>query len=152
MKTFITDYISKLFNSWFSEIPRRKRKKPEVYWASVVSHAFYMCFLIYFFQQSIEGYIENESESGSVVSDSLQPHRLYCPWNSPGQNTGVGSCSLLQGIFPIQGSNPGLPHCRQILYQLTHQRSLKDILFSSFNQEENWDENDLIIYLTLQSQ
>ena len=41
-------------------------------------------------------------------------------WNSPGQNTGVGSLSLLQGIFPTHGSNPGLPHCRQILYQLSH--------------------------------
>ena len=45
------------------------------------------------------------------------------PWNSPGQNNGVGSCSLLQGIFPIQGSNPCLPHCRQILYQLSHKGS-----------------------------
>ena len=45
------------------------------------------------------------------------------PWNSLGQNTGVGSCPLLQGIFPTQGSNPGLPHCRQILYQLSHQGS-----------------------------
>ena len=45
------------------------------------------------------------------------------PWNSPGQNTGVGSLSLLQRIFPIQGSNPGLPHCRQILYQLSHKGS-----------------------------
>ena len=47
----------------------------------------------------------------------------YSPWNSPGQNIGVGSLSLLQGIFPTQGSNPGLPHCRQILYQLSHKRS-----------------------------
>ena len=45
------------------------------------------------------------SKSCSVMSDSLQPHGLYCPWNSPGQNTGVGSLSLLQGIFPTQGSN-----------------------------------------------
>ena len=44
----------------------------------------------------------------------------YSPWDSPGQNTGMGSLSLLQGIFPTQGSNPGLPHCRQILYQLSH--------------------------------
>ena len=43
--------------------------------------------------------------------------------NSPGQNTRVGSLSLLQGIFPMQGSNPGLLHCRQILYQLSHQGS-----------------------------
>ena len=49
--------------------------------------------------------------------------RLLCPWNSPGQNTGVGSCSLLQGIFPTQGLNPGLPHCRQTLYHLSQQGS-----------------------------
>ena len=55
--------------------------------------------------------------------DSLRPHGLYCPWDSPGQNTGVGSLSLLQGIFPTQGSNPGLPHCGQILYQLSHKGS-----------------------------
>ena len=48
---------------------------------------------------------------------------IYRPWNSPGQNPGVGSCSLLQGIFPTQGSNQGLPHCRQFLYQLSHQGS-----------------------------
>ena len=66
---------------------------------------------------------ESESESHSVVSSSLQPHGLYSPWNSPGQNTGVSSLSLLQRIFPTQGSNPGLPHCRQILYQLSHKGS-----------------------------
>ena len=60
------------------------------------------------------------SESCSVVYDSLWPHGL---WNSPGQNTGVGSLSLLQGIFPNQGSNPGLPHRRWILYQLSHNGS-----------------------------
>ena len=63
------------------------------------------------------------SESCSVVSNSLRPHGLYSPWNSPGQNTGVGSHSLLQGIFPTQGSNPGLPHYRWILYHLSHQGS-----------------------------
>ena len=62
--------------------------------------------------------------SRSVVSDSLWPHGLYSPWNSPGQNTGVGSLSLLQGIFPTQGSNPGLLHCRRILYQLSHKGGL----------------------------
>ena len=52
-----------------------------------------------------------ESESDSVGSDSLRPRGLYSPWNSPGKNTGVGSLSLLQGIFPMQGLNPHLPHC-----------------------------------------
>ena len=50
------------------------------------------------------------SESRSVVSDCLRPRGLYSSWNSPGQNTGVGSFSLLQGIFPTQGSSLGLPH------------------------------------------
>ena len=62
-------------------------------------------------------------ESCSVVSNSLQSHGLYSPWNSPGQNTGVGRLFLLQGIFPTQGSNPGLPQYRQILYQPSHQGS-----------------------------
>ena len=64
-----------------------------------------------------------KSENHSVVSDALQPHGLYSPWNSPGQNTVVGSLSLLQGIFPTQWLNPSLPHCRQILYQLSHKGS-----------------------------
>ena len=68
-----------------------------------------------------EPYLLNWSESHSVVSNSLQPHGLYSPWISLGQNPGMGSLSLLQGIFPTQGSNPGLPHCRWILYQLSHQ-------------------------------
>ena len=60
---------------------------------------------------------------GAVVSDSLRPRGLYSPWNAPGQNSGVGSLSLLQGIFPTQGRNPGLLHCRRILYQLSHKGS-----------------------------
>ena len=64
----------------------------------------------------------------SVVSDSLQPHRLWmarllCPWNSPGKTTGVDCHFLLHGTFLTQGPNPGLPHFRQIFYQLSHQGS-----------------------------
>ena len=75
--------------------------------------------------------------SRSVMSDSLQPHGFYSPpgssiqENSPGKNIGVGCHALLQGIFPTQGLNPGLPHCRQILYHLSHQGSpftLQEIL------------------------
>ena len=72
--------------------------------------------------------LESESESRSVMSNTLQPYGLYSPWNSPGQNTGVGSLSLLQGLFPTQGQNPGLLHCRRILYQLSHKWIL--LLFS----------------------
>ena len=55
------------------------------------------------------------------MSNFLLPHGLYSLWNSPGQNTTVGSLSLLQGIFPTQILNPGLPHHRRILYQLSYQ-------------------------------
>ena len=59
---------------------------------------------------------------------TLQPHglqldRFLCPWNSPGKNAGVGSHCLFQGIFPTQGLNPHILHCRQILYYLSHQGS-----------------------------
>ena len=60
-------------------------------------------------------FLSHKSESRSVMFNSLRPCGLYSPWNSPGQNTGVGSFSLLQGTFPTQGSKPGLLHCRQIL-------------------------------------
>ena len=66
------------------------------------------------------------SESRSVVSDFLRPHGLCSSWNFPGQNTGVGGLSLLQGIFPTQGSNPALPHCRWILYQRSHKGKPKN--------------------------
>ena len=62
--------------------------------------------------------------SHSVMSDCLRPHGPYSPWNSLGWSTGVVSLSLLQGIFPTQGSNSGLPHCRWILYQLSHREVL----------------------------
>ena len=62
-------------------------------------------------------------KSVSYVQLFATPWTLYSPWNSPGQNTGVGSLSFLQGIFPTQGLNPGLPHYRHILYQLSHQGS-----------------------------
>ena len=70
--------------------------------------------------------------SCSVLCDSLQPHglqptRLLCPWDSPGKNTGVDSHALLQGIFPNQRSNPGLLHCKRILYQLSYHRSPGDM-------------------------
>ena len=59
------------------------------------------------------------------MSHSFRPHRLahrlLCQWNCPGKNTGVGCPSLLQGIFPRLGLNPGLLHCRWILYHLSYQ-------------------------------
>ena len=70
-------------------------------------------------------------------------HDLYIPWNSPGWNTGVGRLSLLQGIFPIQGWNPGLLHCRWILYQLSHKRSprILEWVAYSFSSGSSWPRN-----------
>ena len=77
--------------------------------------------------------VKSENESCS-----FQPHGLYSPWYSPGQNIGVGSSSLLQGIFLTQGlnpgMNPGLLHCRQILY--ISASTISDILFYFSNELE----------------
>ena len=73
-----------------------------------------------------------QSVSCSVMPDSLQPHglqptRILCPWDFPGKDSGVGCHFLLQGIFPTQGLNPGLLHCREILYQLSYKGSPKEL-------------------------
>ena len=83
----------------------------------------------------------SEVKVTQLCPDSWRPHGLYSPWNSPSQNIGMGSRSLLQGIFSTQGSNQGLPHCRQILYQLNHRGSpgaslqrLRDVFLFSNTQ------------------
>ena len=78
------------------------------------------------------------------MPDSLWPHGLYSPWHSPGQNTAEVSLSLLQGIFPTQGSKPGLPHWRWILYQLSHKGSPRILEWVAYpfsrgsSQPRNW--------------
>ena len=80
----------------------------------------------------------------SLSHVSLPPYELYSPWYSPDQNIGVDSLSLLQGIFPTQGSNPGLPHCRKILYQLSHKGSPRILEWVAYpfssrsSQPRNW--------------
>ena len=83
-------------------------------------------------ERIINGTCVSESEGYSVASNSLRPYGLYSPWNCPGQNTGVGSLCLLQGIFPTQRSNPGLPHCRQILYRLRHKGSSRILDWAAY--------------------
>ena len=92
---------------------------------------------------------KSESESRSVVSDSLWPHGLYSLWNFPGQNTWVGSLSLLQGIFPSQGSNPGLPHCRQILYHWATGEALVVIKFIRGSKVRHLNTSSYLICRTL---
>ena len=100
----------------------------------------------YYFMYDLESIKWNSlriSLSERLRHESLRPHGLYSPWNSPGQNIGVGSLSLLQGIFPTQGSNPGLPHCKQIIYQLTHKespRTLKWVAYP-FSRGSSWPRN-----------
>ena len=74
------------------------------------------------------------------MSNSLQPHGLYSPWTSPGQNTGVGRLSLIQEVFPTQGSNPGLLQCCWILYQLSYKgspRTLEWVVYP-FSSWSSW--------------
>ena len=68
---------------------------------------------------------------------------LYSPWNSAAQNTGMGNLSLLQGIFPIQGWNQGLPHCRQILYQLSYKENPRILEWVAypFSSRSSWLRN-----------
>ena len=84
------------------------------------------------FSEYVFSNYDSENASYSVVSDSLRPHTLYSPWNSPGQNTGVSSLSLLQGIYPTQRSSSGLLHCRWILYQLSYEESPNNPFFKFF--------------------
>ena len=87
-------------------------------------------------------------ENRSVVSDSLWPHVLYSSWNSLGQNTGVGSLSLLQRIFPTQGSNPGLLHCRWILSQLNHKGSIFTYFIRHFPISETYSQRYHFLFHT----
>ena len=61
-------------------------------------------------------YVSHSVVSLSLGPHSLQPARILCTWDSPSRNTRVVYRSFLQGIFPTQGLNTGLQHCRQILY------------------------------------
>ena len=71
---------------------------------------------IVFFLKSLKKKKVKVAQSCPTLCDFMD----HSPWNSPGQNTGVGSLSLLQGVFPTQGLNSGLLHCRRIFYQLSH--------------------------------
>ena len=77
------------------------------------------------------------------MSNSLQLHGLCSPWNSPGQNTGMGNLSFFQGIFQSQGSNPSLPHCRPIVYQLSHKGSPRILEWVTypFSSGSSWSRN-----------
>ena len=81
--------------------------------------------------------------SYSLLRQGLQPTSLLCPWDSPGKNTGVGCHAFLHGIFPTQRSNPGLPHCRQILYHLSHQGNPRILEWVSypFSRVSSWPRN-----------
>ena len=102
-----TDFLKHVSGLW-QNLLRYPSLNESFVWANVITNICRNCSAL------------NVCSSRSVMSDSLQFHGLYSPWNSPAQNTGVGSLSLLQRIFPTQGSNPGLPHCRRIFYQLSH--------------------------------
>ena len=85
-------------------------------------YCLFRLYFIYFHSEKRKS-INHSVVSNSVGSHRLELARLFCPWNSPGKSTRVGNHSLLQGIVPTQELNPGLLHCRQIIYHLSHQGS-----------------------------
>ena len=98
-----------------------------------------------FYFQKINLYFPWWSESLSAMSDSLQPHGLHSLWNSPGQNTGVGSLFFPQGIFATQGLNPDLLHWRWILYHLSHQGSPRILEWVAYHvfRGSSWPRNQI---------
>ena len=90
---YTMEYYSTIKTNAFESVPMRQMNLEPIIQSEVKS------------ERKIQITYRKKSESHSVVSDSLQPHGLYSPWNSPGQNTGMGSLSLLQGIFKTQGAN-----------------------------------------------
>ena len=118
---------------------------------SIFSIANYILFLIKHISSWRKKSLHYEAYNLDMISEKLYltllPHGLYSPWNSPVheilQNTGVGSLSLLQGIFPTQGLSPGLPHCRWILYRLSHKgspRILERVAYP-FSRGTSWPRN-----------
>ena len=82
---------------------------------------------------SLQVPLSGNYQNSAGISNGLQPTRLLCARHSPGKNTGVGSHSLLQKIFPSQGSNPGFLYCRWPLYHLAHQGSPLWYIFTRYS-------------------
>ena len=117
-----TEILPMLLKSW------RGKKKHHLTSPSISFFIWEVESIIQLLHRVVESISRSESECRSAVSNSLWPNgpqaaRLLSPWNSPGQNPGGGSLSLIQGIFPTKGLHPGLLHCWWILYQLSHQGS-----------------------------
>ena len=87
--------------------------------------------------QAYNGILLSPKEEGNnAICSNMKGFRDYHskllhPWDSPGKNTGAGCHALLQGIFPTQGWNPGLPRCRWVLYCLNHQGSPRTMEWGS---------------------
>ena len=118
-KAHLTSH-SRMFGSWWVITPSWLSGL----WRSFLYTFVYSCHLFLISSASVK----LVSVSHSVVPNSLrlhglQPTRLLCPWDFPGKDIGLGCHFLLQGIFPAQGSNPGLLHCRQILYWVSYKGS-----------------------------
>ena len=93
-------------------------------------------------------YMWSEVKRKLLSHVSLSPRGLYTPWNSPAKNIGVDSLSLIQEIFPTQGLNPGLPHCWQILYQLSHKGNPRILGWVAypFSSGSSWPRNQTRVF------
>ena len=112
---------------WFDLLAVQRTVKSFLHYhnlkASILQHSVFMVQLSHPYMTTGKSVKMLVTQSCPTLCDPIdcKPLRLVCLWDSPGKNTGVGCHFLLQGIFPSQGSNPGLLHCRQILYCVSHQ-------------------------------
>ena len=115
----------------------KNKQKPQPSWKTHI--VWFQNFWHNCSNQTVWYWYKSESESHSVMSDSMRPHGLFSPRNSPGQNTAVGSLSLPQGVSPPQESDPGLLHCRWPLYELSHKGSpgLRTNIKDQWNRTES---------------
>ena len=129
-----------MFKAYYSVIKKKKKEQYIKLYLQYNPVMYHICLQGKNGKQSFQMLIEitsaceNESISHSVMCHSsrvyrLQTARLLCPWNSPSKKTRVGSHFLLQRIFFTQGSNPDLPHWRQILYHVSHHNELQILFF-----------------------
>ena len=134
--TYDNIHVSMLFSQIIPPLPSTESK-------SLLYICLFCCLtyrvIVTIFLNSVYMRYDGVGISCSVMPDSLRPHglqptRLLCLWDFPGKDTGVGHHFLLQGIFPTQGSNPGILHCRQILYQLSYKGSPIYMLWETLNK------------------
>ena len=117
-------------------------------WEVIILYFFYEDLWVLGFYKMGSTFLNITQSCPALRLHGLQSTRFLCPWDFPVKNVEVGCHFLLQGIFPTQGLNPGLLHCRQILYWLSYKGSPSLIahkdkfIWPALNEKNNYLNND----------